>query len=154
MRRDSLVHEFVDGIPTDLDEGTLYVSIRYRTAVHLCACGCGNKVVTPIKPARWHLSYNGETVSLSPSIGNWQFPCRSHYWIRDDGVCWAGPWTADEVEAGRDRDARQLGEYYEDRKRTQLAGSVAANGDGEGGRLFRRAWQWLRARVRGIGHRH
>ncbi|MFC4855982.1 DUF6527 family protein [Actinophytocola glycyrrhizae] len=24
--------------------------------------------------------FNGETVSLSPSIGNWSFPCRSHYY--------------------------------------------------------------------------
>ena len=31
-----------------------------------------------------------DTVSLHPSIGNWSFPCRSHYWIRGNRVVWAG----------------------------------------------------------------
>jgi hypothetical protein len=35
----------------------------------------------PISPADWQLAYDGDTVSLTPSIGNWGFPRRSHYWI-------------------------------------------------------------------------
>ena len=42
-----LKHEFVEFIPGDLKEGTIYVSMRVWTASHLCCCGCGNKVVTP-----------------------------------------------------------------------------------------------------------
>ena len=61
------------------------MSIPYATAVHLCACGCGNKVVTPFSPAEWQLTYDGDTVSLSPSIGNWQFPCKSQ--LLDQARC-------------------------------------------------------------------
>ncbi len=89
MRRTTIVHEFVEFIPSELKEGTLYISIPYATAVHLCACGCGIKVVTPISPPEWLLRWDGDTVSLHPSIGNWQFPCRSHYWIMRNRVEWA-----------------------------------------------------------------
>src|ERR1700686_2041895 len=115
MKRNSFVHEFVETIPPDLDEGKLYVSIRYRTAVHLCACGCRNKVVTPFRPVRWHLAFDGDSVSLSPSVGSWQFPCRSHYWIVNDRVRWAKPWTDEHIAAGREHDAQDLQHYYAER---------------------------------------
>ena len=45
MTRVSVIkHEFVDSIPAELVEGTLYISIRYATAVHRCCCGCGEEV--------------------------------------------------------------------------------------------------------------
>ena len=82
-------HEFVSEIPRHIEPATVYVSIEYTTAVHLCACGCGNEVVTPLSPRDWNLTFNGDTVSLAPSIGNWGLNCRAHYWIRDDTVVWA-----------------------------------------------------------------
>ena len=36
-----------------------------------CCCGCGEEVVTPFSPAQWQMSFDGEAVSLHPSIGNW-----------------------------------------------------------------------------------
>jgi hypothetical protein len=45
-----LKHEFVEFIPDELKEGTIYVSIRFATATHLCCCGCGSRVVTPLRP--------------------------------------------------------------------------------------------------------
>ena len=45
-----LKHEFVEFIPDELEQGKIYISIRFATASHLCLCGCGNKVVTPIRP--------------------------------------------------------------------------------------------------------
>ena len=116
MKQMALVHEFVDEIPPNLDEGHLYISIRYRTASHLCACGCGTKVVTPIKPPKWHLTFDGDTVSLWPSIGRWQLPCRSHYWIRRNRIVWAKPWTEKEIQAGREEDADDVRAYYGDRQ--------------------------------------
>lgn len=113
MRLSEIAHEFVDAIPEHLDEGRLYISIRYRTASHLCACGCGSTVVTPIRPAKWKLTFDGDTVSLSPSIGNWQKACRSHYWIRNDKIVWARAWSDKEIEAGRERDARDQRRYYQ-----------------------------------------
>lgn len=79
---------FVDYMPSLIDEGVLYISMTNHTAVHLCACGCGEKVITPFAPMRWHILYDGVAVSLSPSIGNRDFACKSHYFIRDNKVIW------------------------------------------------------------------
>ncbi len=97
-------HEFVEFIPKNKEDGVLYVSIPYATAVHNCFCGCGTKVVTPISPVGWNLTFDGETVSLSPSVGNWSFTCRSHYFIRKDTVVWAGDMSEDQIARGRQGD--------------------------------------------------
>jgi hypothetical protein len=96
--------EFVDLIPDRLEPGTLYVSVPYATAQHLCCCGCGTEVVTPLHPVHWTLAYDGETVSLHPSVGNWALPCGSHYVLRRSNVIWAGRLSADEIEARRRHD--------------------------------------------------
>ena len=101
------MHEFVEFIPDRLEQGKLYISIQYTTASHLCCCGCGAEVVTPFAPTDWTLSFDGETVSLAPSIGNWSFPCRSHYWIQQNAVRWAGRWSEEQIRAGRARDAQR-----------------------------------------------
>jgi hypothetical protein len=102
-------HAFVEFIPKEREEGVVYVSIPYATAVHNCFCGCGTKVVTPISPVGWRVIYDGESISLTPSVGNWAFPCRAHYFIREDTVVWAGNMTQDEIAwaRGRDRAARE-----------------------------------------------
>ena len=115
MKLSSIRHEFVDCIPDELDEGVLYITVRYRTAAHLCACGCGLKVVTPIKPKRWVLQFDGDTVSLWPSIGRWQLPCQSHYVIEDNSIRWARVWTEEQIEAGRRQDALDIRKYYASR---------------------------------------
>lgn len=88
--RKSVTQKFVELIPDVLEDGVLYISIPHCVTIHKCICGCGNEVVTPIAPNGWRLSFDGETVSLSPSIGNWNFECRSHYWIRNNQVVFAG----------------------------------------------------------------
>lgn len=74
---------FIEQFPHSLEEGVLYVSLEFNTAVHLCACGCKSETITKIAPKEWRLIYDGKDISLFPSIGNWDYPCRSHYWIRD-----------------------------------------------------------------------
>lgn len=103
-RISSISHEFVDAIPDHVQEGVLYVSLEYATAVHSCCCGCGKEVVTPITPTDWKLIFDGESVSLFPSIGNWSFDCRSHYWIERGRVQWAEQWSEAQVHHGRVRD--------------------------------------------------
>src|SRR5437870_10473728 len=71
--------EFVEYSPAILRSGVLYVSRKYQTATHLCCCGCGASVVTPLKPGGWKLTTKRGTVTLYPSIGSWSLPCRSHY---------------------------------------------------------------------------
>lgn len=78
--------KFVRDIPQDPAEGILYVSIPHKVAVHLCACGCRNKVVTRMSPEDWQLTFDGNSTTLYPSIGNWNFPCQSHYWIRKNSI--------------------------------------------------------------------
>lgn len=104
-------YAFVDLMPSDREEGIVYVSIKYSTAVHDCLCGCGMKVVTPIRPDKWTLTYDGESISLSPSIGNWSFPCKSHYWIRGGRVLEAGSMSDAVIASGRARDAELTAQY-------------------------------------------
>lgn len=77
-RATTITHQFVTSAPPVLEQGVLYVSIEFTTALHLCLCGCGREVVTPLRPSGWRVTFDGQSVSLAPSIGNWSFPCRSH----------------------------------------------------------------------------
>jgi hypothetical protein len=106
-----LKHQFVEFIPEELDEQTVYISVRFATVAHLCLCGCRNKVVTPLSPTDWQVTFDGKAISLYPSIGNWSFPCRSHYWIRKNRMSWAEDWSEERIEAGRARD-RLIKERY------------------------------------------
>lgn len=106
--QDTLSPVFTETFPQAMDAGVLYISIPYRTCGHLCCCGCGHEVVTPLSPAQWSLTYDGENVSLTPSIGNWSLPCQSHYWIRDGRVHWSRRYSAAEIDQNRDRDLRLL----------------------------------------------
>ena len=100
-----LVHEFVESVLDELKERTLYVSIKFATVIHKCCCGCGRQVVTPLAPTRWKLTFDGKTISLHPSIGNWSMPCRSHYWIERNRVKWAKQWPEEQTREGIPQDS-------------------------------------------------
>lgn len=108
-----LKHEFVEFIPEILAERTIYVSLKYSTAVHRCCCGCGLEVVTPLGPTGWRLIRHARTISLHPSIGNWSFPCQSHYWIRQNQVHWAPRWNRQQIESGRAYDLAAKQDFYD-----------------------------------------
>ena len=110
----TLMHEFVEFIPDAIEEGKIYVSIEYATAVHKCACGCGKEVVTPLSPTDWKLIFDGKTVSLDPSIGNWSFECQSHYWVTNGMVRWAPKWTPEQIASGRTRSRRHRARARDD----------------------------------------
>lgn len=86
----TIEHKFVEFIPEVLQERVLYISIDHCTAIHLCICGCKNEVVTPISPKGWELRFNGKSITLSPSIGNYNFNCRSHYYIKRNNIIHVG----------------------------------------------------------------
>ena len=111
-RLDEVTPDFVDEIPNVPEHGKLYLSCRYRAAVHLCACGCGAKISTPLHPTAWRLSYDGDTVSLSPSVGNWSEKCQSHYVIRDSRIIWADRLPRDKILRIREQRQRELEDYY------------------------------------------
>jgi hypothetical protein len=118
-----LKHEFVEFIPDELQQGTIYVTIRFATASHLCCCGCGSKVVTPIRPTDWKLIFDGRTISLDPSIGNWSLACQSHYWIRNNRVRWAPKWSQKQIDRGRVRDQSAKQKYFSPAKPASDASS-------------------------------
>ena len=99
-------------IPKDLESGVLYVSEEFEFAAHLCACGCGSKIRTPLGPTEWEFTDTNGGPTLFPSIGNWQQPCRSHYWITRGAVKWAAQWTDEEVLQGRRREEQRREAYY------------------------------------------
>lgn len=107
MRVGRLRHAFVDVIPERLESGTLYISLEHTTMLHLCACGCGKEVVTPLSPTDWRMTFDGEAVSVWPSIGNWSLSCRSHYVIAGGKIRWAEDWTDKQIEQGRAHDRRR-----------------------------------------------
>jgi hypothetical protein len=109
MRRMTTMEpRFVELMPSDLDRGILYISTEHVITVHLCACGCDHKVTLPLHPQQWAFTFNGESVSLYPSVGNVAFPCRSHYWIKEGRIRWAAQLTEEEIQRGIARDRRAL----------------------------------------------
>jgi Family of unknown function (DUF6527) len=147
MRVSTFEHRFVEYVPAALEEGVVYVSTTYATVVHRCACGCGTKVVTPLSPAEWTVSFDGESISLSPSIGNWQFPCRSHYWIRRNTVRWAASWTSQEIAAADRRDADDLDRYFAQHAQQHTDQEVAdVPGELAGQGWIRRFWRRVSGR--------
>ncbi|GGD84553.1 hypothetical protein GCM10011515_00350 [Tsuneonella deserti] len=109
MSRAAYDHKFVKAFPDKLDEGILYVSVEFSTAAHRCFCGCGSEVYTRFSPRDWSMKFNGEVVSINPSIGNWSFPCQSHYILDGGRVHWADKWSRERIELGRllDRDRKE-----------------------------------------------
>lgn len=123
MRLDSIRPEFVEFVPRVLETGVLYISQKYKTASHLCACGCGEKVVTPLSPADWRLQIDGESVSLHPSIGNWNYACQSHYWIRRNRISWSYAMTKQQIARVQARDQADKAHYIAavNRQKDELA---------------------------------
>jgi len=118
-------------MPKELKPGVLYVSEEFDIAVHLCACGCGSKVRTPLGSTEWSVIETKSGPSLRPSVGNWQQACQSHYWITNGKVRWAEKWAPEQIAAGRLHEEKRRHTYYEalDRKR---------------GGALQRLWSWLK----------
>ena len=82
-------------------------------------------------PAEWKLTYDGRTISLAPSIGNWSFRCRSHYWIDEGSVRWAAGFSEDEVALVR-QEARDRRAGYYQTKRAELTRESPGRDDERG----------------------
>ncbi|MCL5884432.1 MAG: DUF6527 family protein [Deltaproteobacteria bacterium] len=119
-------------MPKELKSGVLYVSEEFSTAAHLCACGCGSKIRTPLGPTEWVLeeTYRGPT--LRPSVGNWQQVCQSHYWIYQGEIRWADKWTPEQIAAGRHDEEERRRAYYDVLDRQH-------------GGVLQRFWCWVKS---------
>jgi hypothetical protein len=101
----------VQYMPAKLEPGIVYVAEAFGAAAHLCACGCRTVVRTPLD--RWSFIDDERGPSLYPSIGNWQEPCQSHYWIRKGEVIWARKWSSSQILAGRRAEEKRREHYYD-----------------------------------------
>jgi hypothetical protein len=119
-------------MPRQLEPGLLYVSEEFEVAGHLCACGCGNKVITPLGPAEWTFRDEEGGPTLTPSIGSWQLPCQSHYWITAGAIRWASKWTPAQIESGRRAEEERRRAYFDSRKPRKIG-------------WLRAVWNWLKS---------
>lgn len=109
----AMVLNHVKYMPKELSQGILYVSMEYAVAGHLCACGCGTKVITPLGSTEWSFSERNGLPTLRPSIGNWQMPCRSHYFVTEGQIQWEGQWSDAMIAAGRRSEEQRRQAYYQ-----------------------------------------
>jgi len=133
MMRIELQH--VHYMPKELKPGVLYVSKKFDTAAHLCACGCGSKIRTPLGPTEWTLEETDSGPTLGPSIGNWQQACQSHYSIYRGRVVWSDKWTAEQIVAGRRSEETRRYAYYD---------ALARRRSG----ILRRFWRWVKSLIK------
>lgn len=110
MKSGQYAHEFVEVLPdlADMKDGVVYVCPSFSVAGHRCMCGCGEEVVTPFSPARWSMIFDGRTVSLHPSVGNWGSACGAHYWLRSGDVVWSRSFSSQEIAMVREADRTDL----------------------------------------------
>jgi hypothetical protein len=117
MKTERFSLQYVQYMPKTLEPGVLYEATEFGTAAHLCACGCGSKIRTPLGPTEWQIVATPGGPTLRPSVGNWQKPCRSHYLITAGKVNWAPAWTEDRIAAGRRGEQRRREAYYDQLQR-------------------------------------
>jgi hypothetical protein len=117
MKTLNLQYKFVEFIPEQIEEGIIYITLEYCTAIHKCVCGCGNEVITPISPTDWQLYFDGKSVSLRPSIGNWNFECKTHYWITNNRIKFAKQWDTWKIDLGRKEDIEDKRKYFKKKKK-------------------------------------
>lgn len=122
--------QHVHYMPKDLNLGVLYVSKEFGIAVHLCPCGCGSKIRTPLGPTEWTLEETRKGPTLYPSIGNWQIPCQSHYWITKGQIEWSYKWTSAQIAAGHRAEEQRRQSYYKAL-------------DGNRGGILQRLWNFI-----------
>ncbi len=98
---------WIENMPEKMNEGDLYISTKHRLIEHMCACGCGSEVSLPLGRSEWRVEYDGDTISVLPSIGNWRLPCKSHYMILESKTKWCKKWSEEEIYIGRLRDRHE-----------------------------------------------
>jgi hypothetical protein len=105
MKVKVLMPRYVANLPEQLEEGVFYICEEFDATAHKCCCGCGEEVYNKLGPAKWQLTKEHDgTVSLHPSVGNWKYACRSHYWIANNRVIDAGAMSNRAIKAVQERD--------------------------------------------------
>jgi hypothetical protein len=122
--------QHVHFMPKELKPGVLYVSEKFGAVAHLCACGCGSKIRTPLGPTDWSLEETDSGPTLYPSVGNWQLPCQSHYWIYQGEIRWSDKWSPEKIAANSRGEEERRHAYFDALDRQH-------------GGILRRFWRWV-----------
>ena len=125
---------FVEVMPPfeSIQDGELWISHKHRTVNLRCPCGCCNLTVLSLHPSRWHVYFDGKSVSLEGPTGGsiWtSADCGSHYFIRNNEVVWSYS-----IDPGRRKD-------YEDAEQARMVCSTPTRRTL--GSLLRRIWRSL-----------
>ena len=123
---------FVEILPPfdSIKDGEIWISHKYRTVNLRCPCGCRELTVLSLHPSRWHVYFDGKSVSLKGPTGGsvWTSSgCGSHYFIQNNAVVWSH------------RIDPRLREMYEDTELARMVSRVAPRQTL--GSLLRRAWR-------------
>jgi len=81
-KRVDVIYTKVEFMPEfeDFEDDVIYISDEYKVSIHKCICGCGEKVVMPLGDGEWVYKIDSsDKISMHPSVGNYQLPCKSHY---------------------------------------------------------------------------
>lgn len=118
MKRESLTPRFVEVLPetSAIKAGELWITHKHRTVNLRCPCGCNELTVLSLHPSRWHVHFNGKSVSLDGPTGGsvWaNSGCGSHYYIRNNEVIWL------------DRIDPDLHSKYAEAERARMLGSTS-----------------------------
>lgn len=155
MKTTRFEHKIVDCLPEQLAPSVLYTTREGDLAAHLCACGCGSEVITPLLATGWRLAMDRAGVSLDPSIGNWTLPCRAHYFITGGRVIWEGNMSQAAIDRSRARDQARKKRYYTERADEGLAVAPAARPEelavsptSPDTSISMRFWNWLQSLFR------
>lgn len=91
-------YEAVDRIPSDIREGVVYHTEEFELAGLLCACGCGHRVTLLVPDSHRVWSQDG-MATVRPSIGVFDAPCKSHYFITGGRIEWLPAFSGAEASA-------------------------------------------------------
>lgn len=58
------------------------------------------------------MKFDGQTVTINPSIGNWSFACQSHYILAYGRVRWADKWSRERIDLGRFLERERKERHY------------------------------------------
>ena len=123
---------FVEVMPPfdAIKDGELWISHKHRTINLRCPCGCGELTVMSLHPSRWHVCFDGKSVTLKGPTGGsiWTTSdCGSHYLILNNEVVWSYP-----IDPCQHAD-------YEDAERARMVRSTPTRQ--ALGSLLRRFWR-------------
>lgn len=72
---------------SEMKDFIIYISDEYGVSGHKCMCGCGELTIMPLGKGEWNYEIDASNrITIHPSVGNYQLPCKSHYIIQKGGA--------------------------------------------------------------------